>query len=185
MGSSAWRLAPTLGASVRQREGAGSPLRPASGSTLALFGNSHPSVYSSQAIAGIPPAPARGRGGGGVPRHKLCSLSPSMWPEKGYECDTSRGPRINSTTEKPLPVGSPRAPASALARMLPQTFGLGCLGFFFPNLFYDQETNTSVSLQNVTAESAFMCRLEAQRLLLQTKIQIRSGFENVFGLLTI
>ena len=65
VGSSAWRLAPTLGASVRQREGAGSPLRPASGSTLALFGNSHPSVYSSQAIAGIPPAPARGRGGGG------------------------------------------------------------------------------------------------------------------------
>ena len=91
-------------------------------------------MYSSLAIVGIPPAPARGRRGS--PVHKLCSLSPSVWPEKGYECDTSRGPRIDSTTEKPLPVGSPWAPALPLARMLPQAFGLGCLGFFFFPIFF-------------------------------------------------
>lgn len=67
MGSSAWRSAPTLGASVRPREVAGSPLRLASGSTRTLFGKSHPSIYSRQATVGIPPAPARGRGGGGCP----------------------------------------------------------------------------------------------------------------------
>ena len=70
--------------------------------------------------------------------------------------------------------------------MLPQAFGLGCLGFFFfSNLFYDQESNARVSLQNVTAESVVICRLQAQRLLLRTQLRVKSGFEKVFGLLAI
>ena len=78
--------------------------------------------------------------------------------------------------------GLPPCPSQGCCRK-PLVWGVWA--FFFSNLFYDQESNARVSLQNVTAESVVMCRLQARRLLLRTQLQVKSGFEKVFGLLAI
>lgn len=73
----------------------------------------------------------------GLRVHKLCSLSPSQWPEKGYECDTR--PRLCLRVQKPLPVDSAQGhlpctdPATA--------FGLR-FGDFFWQSFLNSETKT-------------------------------------------
>lgn len=117
------------------------PASKASRSLLAIFGSPHPPICSSLAIVGIPPAPAGGSRGG-CPVHKLCSLSPSAWPEKGYECDTSWGPRLDSAQE-PLPVGRPQAPALPGQGRCHKPLVLSVWGFFFP-IFFMIKTQTPV-----------------------------------------
>lgn len=87
--------------------------------------------------------------GGAV--HKLCSLSPSVWPEKGYVCDTSWGLATTCRWNRFL-WADPRLPPTPGQGRCHKPLVL-VVWAFFSNLFYDQEQNKSVSLQNVTAES--------------------------------